>query len=138
MAERIVLVTGATGQQGGAVAAALKGAGFAVRALVRDPAKPSAEALRCAGAELAIGDLGDAASIARALKGAYGVFTYGVYRAEAAHDAGGGERISGEVEQGRLMADLAAEAKVAHFVYGSVGNANRVTGVPHFDSKGEV
>lgn len=138
MAERIVLVTGATGQQGGAVAAALKGAGFAVRALVRDPAKPSAEALRCAGAELAIGDLGDAASIARALKGAYGVFTYGVYRAEAAHDAGGGERISGEVEQGRLMADLATEAKVAHFIYGSVGNANRGTGVPHFDSKGEV
>ena len=138
MAERIVFVTGATGQQGGAVAAALKGAGFAVRALVRDPAKPSAEALRRAGAELAIGDLGDAASIARALKGAYGVFTYGVYRAEAAHDAGGGERISGEVEQGRLMADLATEAKVAHFIYGSVGNANRGTGVPHFDSKGEV
>jgi uncharacterized protein YbjT (DUF2867 family) len=138
VAERIVLVTGATGQQGGAVAAALKGAGFAVRALVRDPAKPSAEALKRAGAELATGDLGDAASVARALKGTYGVFTYGVYRAEAAHDAGGGERISGEVEQGRLMADLAAEAKVAHFVYGSVGNANRGTGVPHFDSKGEV
>lgn len=138
MADRIVLVTGATGQQGGAVAAALGRAGFKVRALVRDPKKPAAEALGRAGAELAVGDLGDAASVARALKGAYGVFTYGVYRAEAAHDAGGGERVSGEIEQGCLMADLAAEAKIAHFVYGSVGNADRGTGVPHFDSKADV
>jgi uncharacterized protein YbjT (DUF2867 family) len=138
VADRIVLVTGATGQQGGAVAAALMGGGFKVRALVRDPHKPAAEALARAGAELAAGDLGDAASLCRALQGVYGVFTYGVYRAEAAHDAGGAEKISGEVEQGNLTADLAAEAKVAHFVYGSVGNADRGTGVPHFDSKAEV
>jgi uncharacterized protein YbjT (DUF2867 family) len=138
VAERIVLVTGATGQQGGAVAAALTGGGFKVRALVRDANKPAAQALARAGAELAVGDLGEPPSLRRALEGVYGVFTYGVYRAEAAHDAGGTEKISGEVEQGNLMADLAAEAKVAHFVYGSVGNADRGTGVPHFDSKGEV
>jgi uncharacterized protein YbjT (DUF2867 family) len=138
VADRIVLVTGATGQQGGAVADALMREGFKVRALVRDPKKPAAEALARAGAELAVGDLGDPAAVRRALRGAYGAFTYGVYRAEAAHQAGGGEKISGEVDQGNLMADLAAEAKVAHFVYGSVGNAARGTGVPHFDSKGEV
>ena len=62
MADRIVLVTGTTGQQGGAVAAALMRGGFKVRALVRDPKKPAAEALARAGAELAVGDLGDAAA----------------------------------------------------------------------------
>ena len=138
MGDRVVLVTGATGQQGGAVAAELIRGGFKVRALVRDAKKPAAEALARAGVELAVGDLGDAPALRRAVQGAYGVFTYGVYRAEAAHDGGGTEKISGEVEQGNLMADLAVEAKVAHFVYGSVGNADRGTGVPHFDSKAEV
>ena len=42
-----ILVTGATGQQDGAVARQLlKQQGFAVRALTRDPAKPAAKAWR--------------------------------------------------------------------------------------------
>jgi uncharacterized protein YbjT (DUF2867 family) len=134
VADRIVLVTGATGKQGGAVASALLNSGIAVRALVRDPAKPAAQALARAGATLAPGDMDDAASLRRALAGVHGVFTYGVFSAQAAHETGEGE-IAGEVRQGRLIADLAAEAKVGHFVYGSVGNADRKTGVPHFDSK---
>jgi uncharacterized protein YbjT (DUF2867 family) len=134
---RLIVVTGATGKQGGAVAACLLDAGFRVRALVRDPAKPAAQALRERGAELAPGDLDDAMALRRALAGVDGVFTYGVYSAQAAHETGGGN-VAGEVRQGCLMADLAAAAKVAHFVYGSVGSADRGTGVPHFDTKGEV
>ena len=136
MAE-IVLVTGATGRQGGAVCRALLANGFGVRALVRDPAKPEAAAVARAGAELAVGDFGNAASLRRALAGAYGVYAYGVYSAEAAHATGGGE-VAGEVRQGRLLADIAAEAGVRHFVYGSVAGVARPTGVPHFDSKREV
>jgi uncharacterized protein YbjT (DUF2867 family) len=134
---RLILVTGATGKQGGAVADFLLDAGFRVRALVRDPGKPAAQALLKRGAELASSDLDDAVALRRALTGIDGVFTYGVYSAQAAHEAGGGN-VVGEVRQGCLMADLAAEAKVEHFVYGSVGSADRGTGVPHFDTKGEV
>jgi uncharacterized protein YbjT (DUF2867 family) len=134
---RLIVVTGATGKQGGAVAESLLDAGFRVRALVRDPAKHAAQALLKRGAELAPGDLDDAVALRHALAGVDGIFTYGVYSAQAAHETGGGN-VAAEVRQGRLMADLAAEAKVAHFVYGSVGSADCATGVPHFDTKGEV
>jgi uncharacterized protein YbjT (DUF2867 family) len=50
--KRSVLVFGATGQQGGSVAAALLAAGWPVRALVRNPASPKAVPLRDAGVEL--------------------------------------------------------------------------------------
>lgn len=136
MRERI-LVTGATGKQGGGAVRRLLADGFRVRAVTREAARPAAQELAALGAELAIGDLDDAASLRRALDGVEGVFTYGVYSAQAAHEAGGGE-VAGEVRQGCLLADLAAEAKIAHFVYGSVGNADRQTGVPHFDTKGAV
>jgi len=135
--DKLILVTGATGKQGGAVARSLLDQGFRVRALVRDGTKPAARALAGRGAELAPGDLDDAASLRRALEGVGGVFTYGVYSAQAAHEAGGGN-VAGEVRQGCLLADLATEARVAHFVYGSVGSADRHTGVPHFETKGDV
>ena len=62
-----VLVTGATGFTGGHLAAALAGRGIEVRALVRDAAR--AEPLRKQGVALAAGDLSDAASIDRAVRG---------------------------------------------------------------------
>lgn len=134
---KVILVTGATGKQGGAVADHLLQHGFAVRALVRDPTGPAAQALARRGVETPPGDLDDPTALRRTLAGVHGVFTYGVYSAQGAHEAGGG-KVVGEVRQGRLLADLAAEAKVSHFVYGSVGNADRNTGVPHFDSKWDV
>lgn len=71
----VVLVTGATGRQGGAVAEHLIAAGLPVRALVRDPSKPRANELAEKGADLVRGDLDDPASLERALEGAYGVFS---------------------------------------------------------------
>ena len=53
----IILVHGATGQQGGAVTRHLLGANLKVRALVRDPGSQKAAALAKAGAELVKGDL---------------------------------------------------------------------------------
>ena len=68
--DKTILVTGATGQQGGAVTRHLLKDGWKVRALVRDPNKDSAKALAQQGAELAKGDLNDRATIEAALKGA--------------------------------------------------------------------
>lgn len=65
--ERTILVSGATGQQGGAVARHLLDRGFAVRALTRSPSSPGAKALEGLGAEIVQGSFGDPGSLVRAL-----------------------------------------------------------------------
>ncbi len=125
-----ILVSGATGQQGGAVARHLLAAGWAVRALTRDPAKPAAQALAARGATVVRGDLDDRASVERAVAGASGVFSVQNY-----YEAGGAE---GEIRQGVALADAAKAAGVRHLVYSSVGSADRRTGIPHFESKARI
>ena len=73
--ERTILITGVTGNQGGAVAQALKGAEFKLRGLTRKPDGDRAAALASQGVEIVKGDLGDEASVRRALAGAWGVFS---------------------------------------------------------------
>jgi len=128
-AERLVLVTGATSRQGGAVARNLLGRGFRVRALTRDPQKPSARSLAERGAEVVPGTLDDRSSIDLALEGVYGVFSV-----QNPIEAG----MEGEIRQGKTLADAAKAAGVEHFVYSSMGSAHRVTGIPTFESKWEV
>jgi uncharacterized protein YbjT (DUF2867 family) len=128
-AERIILVTGATGNQGGAVARHLLQRGkFKVRAMVRDQNKPTAQALQQAGAELVQADFNDRTSLDRALQGVYGVFSMQDFREGAAV----------EIRHGQAFADAASSAGIKHFVYSSVGSAERNTGIPHFDSKFQV
>jgi uncharacterized protein YbjT (DUF2867 family) len=128
--ERTVLVTGATGKQGGATARALAGRGFTLRAMTRNPDSDAAKAVASAtGAALVRGDLNDAASLKDALKGAWGVFAV-----QNTWEAG----VAGEEEQGKRIATLAREAGVQHFVYTSVGSAHRKTGIPHFENKYRV
>jgi uncharacterized protein YbjT (DUF2867 family) len=130
MNTKTILVTGATGQQGGAVARQLlKQPGFAVRAFTRDPAKPAARDLAQAGAEMIQGDLDDTDSVRRALEGAYGAFSVQNFM-EAGYD--------GEIRQGKQLADAAKAAGVQHFVYSSVVSAERQTGLPHFESKWQI
>ncbi|MBN4001680.1 NmrA/HSCARG family protein [Nostoc sp. LPT] len=129
-AERLILVTGATGNQGGAVARHLLQRGnFTVRAFVRDPNKPAAQALQQVGAELVVGDFSDRASLDHALQDVYGVFSLQTFL------KGG---LSAEIRDGKTVADAASSAGVQHFVYSSVGSAERNTGIPHFDSKFQV
>ncbi len=128
-AQRPVLVSGATGHQGGAVASNLLQRGFGVRALTRDPDKPAARLLAERGAEVVRGDLEDRSSLDRTLEGAYGAFSVQNFF-EAGYE--------GEVRQGKALADAAKEAGVSHFVYSSVGSAYRNTGIPQFESKWEV
>ncbi|WP_394823921.1 NmrA/HSCARG family protein [Pendulispora albinea] len=126
---RTILVLGATGQQGGATARELLARGFDVRALVRDPDKAEARALRDRGAALVRGDLEAPASLREAMRGAHGVFSV---QAFSQTDA------SLEVRQGIHVADLAKETGIAHVVYSSVGGAERSTGIAHFDSKWRI
>jgi uncharacterized protein YbjT (DUF2867 family) len=125
---RVILVTGATGQQGGAAMRHLVRGGWAVRALVRNPEGDKANALKQAGAELVKGDLYDRPSVDAALKGVHGVFSVQNYWLP---DVG----FDGEVRQGKLLADAASAAGVSHFLYSSVGAAHRGMGQRHFESK---
>jgi uncharacterized protein YbjT (DUF2867 family) len=124
-----VLVVGATGRQGGAVARHLLETQFRVRALVRDPQKPRARALAQSGIELVQGDLDDHVSLERALDG-----TYGVFSVQNFFQAG----YEGEIRQGTAIADLAKKVGVEHFVYSSVGSAYRDTRISHFETKRKI
>jgi uncharacterized protein YbjT (DUF2867 family) len=127
--ERSIVVAGATGKQGGAVARSLLDRGFRIHALTRNTQKPEAQALADRGAEVVQGDMEDRSSMERALEGAYGVFSVQNFW-ETGYD--------GEVQQGKTVADAANAAGVEHFIYSSVGSAHRQTGIPHFESKWEV
>src|SRR5216684_1886210 len=126
---RTILITGVTGNQGGAVARAVQGAGFHLRGLTRKPDSEPAAALARQGVDIVKGDLDDEATPRRALAGAWGVF--GVQNAGEA----GVER---EEAQGKRLATLAREAGVEHYVYTSVGSAHKRTGIPHFDNKWRI
>jgi uncharacterized protein YbjT (DUF2867 family) len=127
--ERTILITGATGKQGGAVIRALMGKGFRLRAMTRKTDSAAALALAAAGVELVRGDLDDAASLKAALTGAWGTLAV-----QNTWEAG----VEKEEEQGKRFATIAREAGVQHFVYQSVGSADRETGIPHFDNKARV
>src|SRR5258708_18137454 len=86
---RTILITGVTGQQGGAVAQALEGAGFHLRGLTRKPDSERAAALARLGVDVVKGDMDDEATLRRALAGAWGVF--GVQNAGEAGVEGGQE-----------------------------------------------
>jgi uncharacterized protein YbjT (DUF2867 family) len=130
MAEKLVLITCATGKQGGATLRHLaKRGGFKLRALTRKPGGDAAKALGALGVEVVAGDLDDAASLERALAG-----VWGVYAVQNTWEAG----VEKEEEQGKRIAKLAREAGVQRFVYASVGSAHKKTGIPHFDNKFRV
>jgi uncharacterized protein YbjT (DUF2867 family) len=127
MADRLVLVTCATGRQGGATLRHLaKQGGFKLRAMTRKPDGDAAKALAALGAEVVAGDFDDASSLDRALAGAWGV-----YSVQNTWEAG----VEKEEEQGKRLAKLAREKGVQRFVYASVGSAHKKTGIPHFENK---
>lgn len=124
--DRTIFVTGATGHQGSAAVRHLLEAGFKVRGLTRDPDSPRGETLKGLGAELVRGDLDDPTSVREALAGSYGVFSVLTWREEGP---------AGEVKQGKILADAAKAEGIEHFLYSSVCDADRNTGIPHFESK---
>jgi len=114
----IILVAGATGNQGGAVLRHLLEQGWKVRALTRNPDSRSAGELRDLGAELVQGNFGDQVSLKQALEGVYGVFMPGLQV---------NMRVTPETETkyGSALIEAAKDAGVRHFVYVSEMHANR-------------
>jgi len=124
--DRIVLVAGATGRQGGAVVRHMLPKGWRLRALTRNPKSYAARQLAEKGVELAEGDMDDPASLERAARGVYGVYSVQDFWTVGARR---------EVQQGKNLADVAKKAGVEHFVYSSVGGAERNTGITHWETK---
>jgi uncharacterized protein YbjT (DUF2867 family) len=123
-----VLVFGATGTHGGAVARELLLRAIPVRALVRDPHSKRAQALERSGAELVVGDLRDERSVAQAMSGvaaAYAITT----PFEEGPDA--------EVRQGQAVIGAALEARLPWLILASVAATSRAD-VPHFQSKAQI
>ena len=127
--QRTVLITGATGKQGGGVARALAGSTFRLRAMTRKPGSDAARELARQGIDIVEGDLDDAQSLQRAVAGAWGVF--GV---QNTWEAG----VEKEEERGKRLATVAKDAGVRHYVYTSVASAQRGTGIPHFENRWRI
>jgi uncharacterized protein YbjT (DUF2867 family) len=123
--ERLILVIGATGRQGGAVYRHLQKQGFKLRALVRDPNSNQARQLMAYGENVLQGSLDDPDSLMRAMDGMHGVFSVQPYS-------------TNEIQQGVAVIEAAKRQGVSHFVYSSVGAADEKTGIPHFESKIKV
>lgn len=120
-----ILVTGATGNQGGALLRHLKARGHRLRALVRDRSSPGAKALQSQGVEVFQGSFDDPASIEQAAHYVDAAFLMGT-------PAGGAEL---ELRQGQSAIDGLRAADVPFVLYSSVASASQHTGIPHFDSK---
>jgi len=129
---KTIFVTGATGQQGGAVIKALlkRGEKYKILALTRNSESERAKKLKEKGVTLIQGDLDDKKLLEETLKGnIYGVFCVTTFA---------GVGVQAEITQGKNLADAAKVAGIKHFIFSSVGQANTNTGVPHFESKYEV
>src|SRR5690349_13022499 len=127
--DKVVLVTGATGRQGGGVVRHLLSKGWKLRALSRKPDSAAARSLASQGLEVVQGDLEDSASLERAARGVYGIYSVQDFWTVGAKR---------EVQQGKNLADVAKKAGVEHFVYSSVGGAERNSGIGHWATKWEI
>jgi uncharacterized protein YbjT (DUF2867 family) len=126
--QRVVLVSGATGKQGGAALRHLRDRGLQVRALTRDPNSDKARRLVGHGTEVVRGELDDPPSLTRAMDGVWGVYSVQSHEGEA----------DSELRRGINVADAAKRSRISHFVYSSVANADGKTGIPHFENKFKI
>ena len=126
---KTIVVTGATGLQGGAVTRHLLMDGWQVRALTRNTASKRAQALAALGADVVPGDMGNPASLRASFAGAYGVYSV------QNPFIGGPEA---EVQQGKNVADVAKAGGVQHLVYGSAGIGQKGTAIPSWETKLQV
>ncbi|QLH76530.1 NmrA/HSCARG family protein [Halosimplex rubrum] len=126
-----VLVVGSTGNQGGAVVNHLLASetAFDVRGLTRDADGDAAQALDDRGVTMVEGDLDDPESLRGPVGDADAVFAVTNFWT-VGYDQ--------QVEQGKRLATVADEEGVDHFVFSGVGSHDEDTGVPHFDSAGEI
>ncbi len=144
--KKIITIFGATGAQGGGLVRAIAtdhNSEFSVRAVTRDINSGKAKALAELGAEVVYGDLGNAASIHKALEGAYGAFFVTFYWAHFSPEQ--------EKAEAALFAKAAKQAGIKHAIWSTLEDTRELVPlhddrmptlmgkykVPHFDAKGE-
>jgi uncharacterized protein YbjT (DUF2867 family) len=103
--------------------------GWKLRALTRNQSSSAAQELARNGVEVVQGDLEDAASLERVARGVYGIYSVQDFWSVGAKR---------EIRQGKNLADAAKKVGVEHFVYSSVGGAERNSGIDHWESKWEI
>jgi uncharacterized protein YbjT (DUF2867 family) len=130
---KTILVTGATGAQGGGVVRhLLKRGKFNVRCLTRKPDSDRASALVQGGAETVRGDLGKPESLQAAMKDCYGVFGVTNFW----------EYFAKEAFHGKNLVDAVKQAGIEHFVFSTLPTARKPSEgkleVAHFDLKARM
>ncbi|KAI0430489.1 hypothetical protein F5Y09DRAFT_355996 [Xylaria sp. FL1042] len=144
---RTILVTGATGKQGGAVIDALlsqKAEDFTILAVTRDISKPGAKRLSSTSQSIKLiqGDLDEVPALFKEAQNVAGQPIWGVYSVQVS--LGKGVTTEGEIRQGKALIDESIKAGVKHFVYSSVERGgddaswNNPTPIPHFRTKYEI
>jgi len=134
----IIVITGATGAQGGSALRALEATGqFSLRAVTRNVQSEAAQALAKSGVEVLKGDATDAQSMERAFAGAWGAYLVTNFwdpAAGLAHDT--------DLVQGKTMVDTAVAAGVKFVVWSSLHDIEAISGgkleVPHYTNKNKV
>src|SRR5882672_7401661 len=126
--KKLIAVVGATGQQGGAVARALRaGNQFKVRALTRNTDKH-----RELADEIVEADLNRPETLKPAFAGAHGVFLVTNFQEHGAN----------ELKQATAAVRAAKDAGVQHFVWSTLPDVEAISGgkfhVPHFTGKSKV
>ncbi|MDH4048324.1 MAG: NmrA/HSCARG family protein [Gammaproteobacteria bacterium] len=143
----MIVVTGATGAQGGGLVRAILGdakSKFGVRAVTRNPKSDKAVAIAKLGAEVVQADLDDVDSLKKAFNGAYGAYCVTNFWEHFSPDK--------ELAQAAKMAEAAKECGLKHVIWSTLEDSrnwiplsdNRMPTlmgkykVPHFDAKGEA
>ena len=135
---KLLVVFGATGQQGGSVINTVLNdqelsQQYKLRAITRDPSKPAALALKERDVEVVPATLEDSKSLRAALQGAHTVFlvTVTVYDEQL---------VERDVTDGKAIADAAVAAGAQHIIYSSAVSALELSGrrMDVFDSKAVV
>lgn len=144
---KLIVVTGATGAQGGGLVRALLDdpeKTFSVRAVTRNPQSPKALELQRLGAEVVKGDIDDLESLQKAFQGAYGAYCVTNYWEHMSPER--------ELEQARNLAEAAKACKLQHVIWSTLEDTRNWVPVsdtrmptlmgrykvPHFDAKGEA
>lgn len=123
MENKLIVVVGATGQQGLSVISTIEKQGYRVRALVRNP--ENVKSTFGQSVEIFKGDLSDKASLKLLLDNAHGLF----FALPISKDS---------IDYAKVLLDLAKKSNVQHIVYSSVGGAERYTQVDHYNDKKEI
>ncbi|KAF4556706.1 Hypothetical protein D9617_1g085850 [Elsinoe fawcettii] len=143
-----VLVTGATGKQGGSVVDALlacpRAQDFLILAVTRDVGSAAAKRLQDKGTNVRVvkGNLDDVPGLFEAAEETAGGKVWGVYSVQVS--MGKGVTFESEVRQGKTLVDESVKRGVEHFVYSSVERGGEEeswqnpTPIDHFKSKLEI